>query len=263
MPISLISYNVLADSYIKPSFYPKVERSLLLPEFRIPFLLRRIHETLADVMCLQEVEPSVFSFLKTSLEPLGYFSCFCQKKNKPDGCATFVSRHLMTTAIDSLFFQDGNGIEPDSGHLAQILHVEGASGKIGIANTHFKWDPPNQSKTEKYGLRQASQLLSHLSSLEPERTAWVVCGDFNAEPYGDIAMLFNDYGFIDAYRNQNAMCTCASNQKARRIDFIVHSKTLCSQPLAIAPIDDSTSLPSEIEPSDHLSIGALINLRRE
>jgi endonuclease/exonuclease/phosphatase family metal-dependent hydrolase len=155
-----------------------------------------------------------------------------------------------------LYFHDGRACENDSGHVALLLIVHGPHGRIGIANTHLKWDPPETPQAEQYGYRQASELLACLGAIGSPDTPWVICGDFNVEPDSDVVALFNSRGFVDAYGDHEDMFTCAPNRKAKRIDYVFHAGSLASRPLNLRVIADNSSLPSEEEPSDHLAIGA-------
>ncbi len=60
MPFKVASYNILADSYINPAWYPGTDAELLDPAHRHPALVERIARMAADVICLQEVESDVF-----------------------------------------------------------------------------------------------------------------------------------------------------------------------------------------------------------
>jgi mRNA deadenylase 3'-5' endonuclease subunit Ccr4 len=256
MPLTVISYNILADSYIRPSHYPGVPAPVLAAEHRLPLLVRRMREHAADVMCLQEVEPHAFDLIKTELASLGYASHFAQKRSKPEGCATLVRQEAPTIGMHTLYFRDNRGNEKESGHVALLLIVRGPYGKIGIANTHFKWDPPGTPLAEQRGLRQASELLAYLGSVESPDTPWIVCGDFNVVSDSSLVTLFKNTGFVDAYREREKMYTCAPNGQAKRIDYIFHSGSLSSRPMDLPAITDNTSLPSAREPSDHVAIGA-------
>jgi mRNA deadenylase 3'-5' endonuclease subunit Ccr4 len=255
MPLSIISYNILADSYIKPSFYPDIPARVLAPESRLPLLLRRIREHAADVMCLQEVEPRAFACIEAELGALGYAAHYAQKRAKPDGCATFVRQEIPVLDEQALYFQDGQAGESDSGHVALLLNVRGPGGRLGIANTHIKWDPPGKARAEQWGYRQASELLARMASTASPATPWVVCGDFNAVSDSDVIALFKAAGFVDAYRDHAQMFTCAPNRKAKRIDYVLHADSLISRPMALPAITDATLLPSAGEPSDHIAIG--------
>ena len=56
MTIRFVSYNVLADSYINPEWYPAESKPWLEPVSRHPALAEAIMAMDADVLALQEVE---------------------------------------------------------------------------------------------------------------------------------------------------------------------------------------------------------------
>jgi len=86
MSFAVASYNVLADSYVKPKWYPGVPAALLVPGARTPALARHIEALGADIVCLQEVEPAVFTAVRKHLEPLGYEGHYARKAaGRPDG----------------------------------------------------------------------------------------------------------------------------------------------------------------------------------
>jgi mRNA deadenylase 3'-5' endonuclease subunit Ccr4 len=91
MSFSVASYNVLADAYIYPEWYPATPPSVLDPSWRQSALVRHLAELSADVLCLQEVEAERFAVFDAHLRPLGYSGHYARKGgSKPDGCATFV-----------------------------------------------------------------------------------------------------------------------------------------------------------------------------
>ena len=53
--LRLSTYNVLADAYVRPSFYPATPSQVLVPGQRLPSLLERLHHLDSEVLCLQEV----------------------------------------------------------------------------------------------------------------------------------------------------------------------------------------------------------------
>jgi mRNA deadenylase 3'-5' endonuclease subunit Ccr4 len=85
MVFSIVSWNVLANAYVRPQYFPHTPRSVLDWSQRQP--------ALADLICLQEVEPGLHERLLTRLGPIGYAGHFFRKgRAKPDGCSTFFRR---------------------------------------------------------------------------------------------------------------------------------------------------------------------------
>jgi mRNA deadenylase 3'-5' endonuclease subunit Ccr4 len=258
MPLLVASYNVLADSYINPAWYPGVAPALLARGARTPAIVRRIAELDSDVVCLQEVEPGVAAALSSWLEPLGYFGHYAPKGGvKPDGCATFVrTRSAAVRTVQTLAYRDGGGRRPASGHIALVLVLEWEALALAVANTHLKWDPPGTPPADRWGLRQITQLLEAREDLAPGCAAWIICGDFNAGPDSDVLRVLEEAGFASDYRDREHRATCVANGKAKMIDFLCYSGPLTAQPIDLAAIDDRTALPSEHEPSDHLPVMA-------
>jgi len=225
----VVSWNILADDYVKPGFYPTVRDVHLDPAWRRGRVIERIRTINADVFCLQECTPDVFAAIARP----GYYA---KKGNlKPDGVATFVRGPV--SAVETLRFCD------DTGHVALLVRA----GATGVANVHVKWGGPAAA--------QARELLDALRRFPCD--GWIVCGDFNAESESDALAAFRERGFVDAYANAPAP-TCNSNRRTKRIDFILHSPALRSTPAPLPAIADDTPLPSETEPSDHLAISAEI-----
>jgi mRNA deadenylase 3'-5' endonuclease subunit Ccr4 len=256
MPLLVVSYNVLADSYINPAWYPGVPPALLARGARTPAIVRRIADLDGDVVCLQEVEADVAAALDNRLGALGYVGHFAPKGGgKPDGCATFVrSRAAAVRAARTLAYGDGRGRRPDSGHIALVLLLEWEGRPLAVANTHLKWDPPGTPAADRWGLRQVSQLLAERAALAPGCAAWILCGDFNAGPESDVLGTLEKAGFASAYWGREHEGTCVANGRAKMIDFLCHTPCLTARPLELPRIDDRTALPSELEPSDHLPI---------
>jgi len=234
--VIVVSYNILADSYIKPAFYPNAKAEHLEPTWRRSALIERIASLDADVICLQEVEEAVFGQVQSRLT--GFEAHYAKKsQGKPDGCATFVRGG--TVARRTLAYSDG------SGHVALIVAVDLAGVRVGISNTHFKWGPPGTS----VGADQAIELLAALDA-----DGWIACGDFNAGPESALVAEFHRRGFADSHAALGGH-TCNSNGVPKRIDFLMH-RGLKAVPSPLAFLEGATPLPSAAEPSDHLAIRA-------
>ena len=138
---SIATYNVLATSYIRPEFYPDTPMELLVERHRIPALVRYIIDLQADLYCLQEVEHDTFHAIDAALGPMGYGKRLAEKGgSRPDGCATFFRHRFDLVDAVRLEYEEGLG-QSSSGHVAQIIVLECGARRIGVANTHLKWDP--------------------------------------------------------------------------------------------------------------------------
>src|SRR5262245_9548555 len=137
----IASYNVLADSYVRPRWYPNVDPEVLRWDRRKFALVERVARLDADVVCLQEVEADAYSLLELSLGAKGYKGVYARKgRDKPDGCAMFFRKGgLSFVSSETIYYRDGGRGAPDSGHLALIISFECESGIIRVATTHLRW----------------------------------------------------------------------------------------------------------------------------
>jgi mRNA deadenylase 3'-5' endonuclease subunit Ccr4 len=258
MSFTVASYNILADSYINPAWYPGVSESMLDPHLRRPALYRHIAELDADFVCLQEVEADVFGELTEYLGPLGYRGENAPKgQRKPDGCAAFYKPAVFTLrSAQRVPYNDGTSAQLASGHVALFLLLERLGRSVGIATTHLKWEAANTPPEQRWGYRQMGMLLEERSRVAPDCATWILCGDFNATIDSPTLRRATQAGFLDAYRTCGFMDTCNSNQSAKRIDFLLHTPDLTAAPMPLPSITDTTPLPSKVAPSDHLPIVA-------
>ena len=236
----LVSYNVLADAYIRREWYPHTSDDVLEPGARTAALIDRIIGFDADVIALQEVEAPVLSAIGAALA--GYRGRFLQKgAGRPDGCATFIRTPL--DRFIELRYSDGTG------HVALIAAIELDGRPLAIANTHVRWSPPETPPAEHHGVRQLGELVARRGPLP-----WVICGDLNAGPDSAAIKSVLAAGFRDAYADRPDAYTCNSNGVVKRIDFILATPELATTALPPPPITAETPLPSTAEPSDHLPI---------
>lgn len=258
MSFTVASYNILADSYMNPAWYPGIDAVLLDPAHRHPALVERIVRLAADIICLQEVESDVFWLIDERLTAAGYEGKYVSKGGrKPDGCASFLKVDTVALcAVHTIYYADGSGTQPASGTIALITVVEHEGRQVGIATTHLKWDPPGTPPAKQVGLRQVRELLDARAGLAPGCSSWIICGDLNVTPDSAVVQLLQTAGFCDAYAAHPRAFTCNANRNARRIDFLFHSGDLVAEPAVLPTIDNDTPLPSAEQPSDHLAISA-------
>jgi mRNA deadenylase 3'-5' endonuclease subunit Ccr4 len=258
MNLRIASYNILADAYVKPEWFPHTPAALLRPGARHDGLARRIVGLDADIVCLQEVEPASFAALQQSLERHGYVGVMAQKQqNRPDGCAVF---HRLGGYLGhrAHHFQDRLEDGRISGHLALVVDFDVGGARLRVACTHLRWDRPDRPVEQHQGMQQATELIHELLRKDPE-SLWVVCGDFNARPGEPLVRAFEAEGLRDACAGRHQP-TCNANGDPKAIDFLLHSSALHAQPDPLPPLEADTPMPSEQEPSDHLPIAARLRL---
>jgi mRNA deadenylase 3'-5' endonuclease subunit Ccr4 len=245
-----MSWNVLADAYIQPRFYPGIDPALLVPAARTRLIIDYLDTSDADVACLQEIEPA----LAAALEHAGEWRVrFMQKRGKPDGLAVLVRRGVVVEGIRGLEFADGAPDRANSGHIALIASLRLGEARCRVATTHVKWDPPETPAADRWAVREVHELLEAIGDVAD----CIACGDFNFEP-GDLpyAALIAA-GFRDPCTRAP---TANPNGRAKRIDHLLCGRAVRATATPILPIDNLTPLPSRAMPSDHIPIGAVIEV---
>ena len=255
MAFTVATYNVLATSYIKPEWYPSTPHEVLDPQHRIPAVAEHLVRLHADIFCLQEVEEPMFAFLLRRLSPLGYVGEFTKKGlGRPDGCATFLqTSSFQVTRAASLLYHDGDRDRSVSGHIAQVLALQAGEHRLGLCNTHLKWDPPGTPQDKQFGYRQITQLLNERTRVTPPCSGWLICGDLNTPPEGSVIEALRKAGFRYSHASSPGP-TCNSNRRAKMIDYLFHDAALRARPLPLSEVTDHTPLPGREHPSDHIAV---------
>jgi endonuclease/exonuclease/phosphatase family metal-dependent hydrolase len=250
----LLSWNVLADAYIRPKFYPRTPAALLAPGARTAAIVEYLTASDADVACLQEVEPAIIEALERAG---GWAVRTAMKRDKPDGCAILTRRGagaaVMLDALRMIEYSDGAPDRADSGHVAMIASLRAGAAAFTLATTHLRWDPPATPREQRWAVRQAGQLVRELGPLD---TA-IVCGDLNVEPTDEAYALLLDAGLVDPAATA-LVPTANPNGRAKRIDHILVGRAVAARVLPVEPVADATPLPSEVMPSDHVPIGVAV-----
>jgi len=244
--LRVVSWNVLADAYIQPQYFPFSDVRHLDPAWRRSALLDRFVTADADVLCLQEIEPALFEAAKERLTT--HEGRYLAKIGRPDGVAIFVKADRRPSDWREIIYRDGTG------HGALSVRAVVPHGvKIGIATTHLKWQKPEVPAAERLSIGQLSELLD---AFVRDGEAWIVTGDLNADATSVTLKVAFARGFVDPYAATPNAYTSNANAKAKRIDFLLHTEQLRARTTLPPTIDDRTPLPSEREPSDHLAIAA-------
>lgn len=240
----MVSWNVLADVYLRREYYPHTAPEVLERGKRRVAVADRV-ATFSDVevICLQEVDSAVFALCEERL-PESSGRLF-RKRGKGEGCAIFI-RHAVTTdpSWRELVFSDL------SGHIALGVSF----GGLTVVNTHLKWEPEGTPAETHRGRVQLMEILQQW----PSGTR-IVCGDFNAEAGSDVLAYAESQGLKDAYASIPTAYTCNADSRKKRIDFILHTADFKATPTALPRVEDDTPLPSESEPSDHIPVQARLD----
>ncbi|XP_039016012.1 carbon catabolite repressor protein 4 homolog 1-like isoform X2 [Hibiscus syriacus] len=213
---TVLSYNILSDSFASSELYSYCPSWALSWPYRRQNLLREIVGYRADIVCLQEVQNDHFEeFFAPEMDKHGYQALYKRKTNEVyggnihtiDGCATFFRRErfshvkkyevefnkaaqsLTEVAVQSSQKKAAlNRLVKDNVALIVVLEAkfsnQGADnpGKrqlLCVANTHV--NVPPELKDVK--IWQVHTLLKGLEKIAASADIpMLVCGDFNSVP---------------------------------------------------------------------------------
>lgn len=238
--IRVISWNVLAEAYIRREYYPDTPPEVFQRARRRKAVADRVASmSQAEVICLQECDSALFTLLEETLPDAS--GRLFRKRGRGEGCAIFV-RHALTSepSFRELVFSDL------SGHIALAVTFAG----ITVITTHLKWQPEGGTVDEHCGRRQLAEILDAWPT-----GARIVCGDFNAEPASCVLDLARARGLVDAHANSGDAPTYSASGQRKRIDYILHSDDFGAKPSPIPTISEGP-MPNETEPSDHVPLEA-------
>ncbi|WCJ20532.1 CCR4-NOT transcription complex subunit 6-like [Euphorbia peplus] len=96
----LVSYNILAQAYVKSSIFPHSPSPCLKWKSRSKAMLTVLKNLGADFLCLQELD-EYDSFYKQNIETHGYSSIYIQRSGqKRDGCGIFYNNNCADLILE-------------------------------------------------------------------------------------------------------------------------------------------------------------------
>ncbi|XP_062977361.1 2',5'-phosphodiesterase 12 [Elgaria multicarinata webbii] len=209
--IRTVTYNILADIYAQTELsrtvlYPYCAPYSLELDYRQNLLKKELAGYSADIICLQEVDKSVFTdSLGPALDAFGLEGVFKLKEKQHEGLATFYRRDKFSLlsqhdiALNQALLEDPlhkelrdklapyPQVQEKVLQRSSVLQVSilqstnDPSRKICVANTHLYWHP----KGGNIRLVQAAVALSHIRHVMHDMypaTPLIFCGDFNSTP---------------------------------------------------------------------------------
>ncbi|XWS43274.1 hypothetical protein CRYUN_Cryun16bG0089000 [Craigia yunnanensis] len=213
---TVLSYNILSDSYASSELYSYCPSWALSWTYRRQNLLREIVGYRADIVCLQEVQSDHFDeFFVPELDKHGYQALYKRKTNEVycgntytiDGCATFFRRDrfshvkkyevefnkaaqsLTEVAVQTAQKKAAlNRLVKDNVALIVVLEAKfsnqaadnpGKRQLLCVANTHVNV----QQELKDVKIWQVHTLLKGLEKIAASADIpMLVCGDFNSVP---------------------------------------------------------------------------------
>jgi len=244
--ISVVSYNILCQKYIKHSLYPYASKSILKIGYRMQNLMREIEDLKGDILCFQEMESDLG--WRKKLKSVGYEGILQTRNgNKKEGCAIFWKENKLRLAgYNSVFFNklaekfsDSKYKRDNIGLIVRLipdLCDHPVSGKertqpICIANTHLFWNP----QFPEVKLEQMKMFLEEIELFNKdfEDVPLILTGDFNSLPNSNVYQLL--------------VCNTSSKEEMTELQ----NANLCKEHQ-----DISSSVPSLLETVDTVSSGS-------
>ncbi|XP_057965178.1 carbon catabolite repressor protein 4 homolog 4 isoform X2 [Malania oleifera] len=125
----LVSYNILAQVYVKSSLFPHSPSPCLKWKSRSKAILTVLKSFGADFLCLQELD-EYDSFYKGNMESRGYSSIYIQRSGqKRDGCGIFYKHDSAELVLEeTIEYNDLVNLVQDSSISCDAKHIDMLSG---------------------------------------------------------------------------------------------------------------------------------------
>ncbi|MEM9073487.1 MAG: endonuclease/exonuclease/phosphatase family protein [Myxococcota bacterium] len=236
----VVTWNVLADAYVKTDRYPDSPREALDPGHRRPLILSRLAEIDADLIALQEVEPSLHQDLAAQMS--GHAAFYAQRQGRPEGSSLFVRRSRFDVReTRTLHYATGD-------QLALLADL----GSLTFVSTHLAWEPRN---TPRDAHRGRAQLLELIDGAFLRRSPAILGGDLNALSESVVIQAAEERGYVLSARSQRPWDTANINGRCRKLDYLLIPRdAFLPSPGTLPKLSRATPLPSMTEPSDHLPL---------
>ncbi|XP_021903085.1 carbon catabolite repressor protein 4 homolog 4 isoform X1 [Carica papaya] len=133
----LVSYNILAQVYVKSSLFPHSPPGCLRWKARSQAILTVLDSLDAEFLCLQEVD-EYDTFYKVNMESLGYSSIYIQRSGqKRDGCGIFFKADCAELLIEERIEYN------DLVDLIQDISISSGDKQNTVVVSEIKDDPKN------------------------------------------------------------------------------------------------------------------------
>lgn len=201
-PLKVLSYNILAQTLLErhTELYTGSNEIYLNWEFRKQLIYRELRDSLADVICLQEVEENILPDLARYLNIYGYKYLYKRRtSSNVDGCAMFYLEHkLSLCSYTNLEFFKPNVQQLDRHNIAIVatFSINNTDQKVVLATTHILFN----QKRHDIKLMQTQMLLSEIDRqafiYENNYHPIIITGDFNLNDSSPVYKFITE-GYLD------------------------------------------------------------------
>ncbi|XVE99999.1 hypothetical protein REPUB_Repub03eG0248600 [Reevesia pubescens] len=275
----LVSYNILAQVYVKSSLFPHSPSPCLRWKARSQAILTLLKHLGPHFFCLQEVD-EFDSFYKKNMEALGYSSIYVQRSGqKRDGCAIFYNNCAELLITETIEYNDlvdlvqgetslsadkqnetqtnENNVKssPENRGDPNDPHVRLKRDCVGImaafklkdpfhhvvilANTHIYWDP----EWADVKLAQAKYLLQRLAQFKTLVYQYLISGN-SASSSSSIRCLEElplPLCSVHASTRGEPPFTNCTPDFTNTLDYIFFSPSDCLKPVSILELPELDS----------------------
>lgn len=283
----LLSYNILAPYCVRPDRFPFSPPKYLNADQRIALIEEQIIEFPVSIVCLQEVEGSVY---KEKLEPFmherGFHCTYCQKgraeklneafREMVHGQATFVrNSHLTVIKTECIQYRNMQQAQllpsfaelkkhDETAIISIVQHKSAPNLFIAIVNIHLYWEQTGNDDVRTSQLYLALEAAKNIVKQHSSNYDIIIAGDFNSESQTTPHRWLVQNGFFDVYDSfgLSPRFTIYGASFHKTIDFI-YSTVNKIRPISILQsyneeeiLQRYVAFPHDYFPSDHLPIVA-------
>ncbi|CAH1430896.1 unnamed protein product [Lactuca virosa] len=204
----VVSYNILAQVYVKSSVFPHSPSPCLKWKARSPIILDLLKHLDTDILCLQELD-EYDTFYKEKIEQNDYSSIYIKRSGrKSDGCGIFYKHNKLELVIEETI---------DYNELANLLldeasRVEQKEKDLDSKEKGDPNDPYVRLKRDCVGIMAAfkfKKTLStlyhcgkHTSLLGSRMGRLIITGDFNSIPGDKVYQYLVSSGSVECLEDK-------------------------------------------------------------
>ncbi|XP_020523811.1 carbon catabolite repressor protein 4 homolog 4 isoform X3 [Amborella trichopoda] len=274
----LVSYNILAQVYVKSAMFPHSPGPSLKWKARSNAILTVLKSFEADFLCIQELD-EYDTFYKGNMEALGYSSIYVKRsEKKKDGCGIFyMNERVQFLLKEEIHYND---LVPSIDDKVTLFEEKSNLSSF----TKEKAILPNAGDPEwpEVKIAQAKYLLSRVKKFRDDVSKKYDCappviisGDFNSLPGSEVytcmlsGMTSTSEGesqlplnSLHAFLGGEPALTTCSPDFTGTLDYIFFSDSDSLKPISYIELSGPASsamsggFPNYHHPSDHLPIGA-------
>ena len=138
--VSLVTWNLLAPEFAKPSKYPWAKENLDW-DVREPRIVKELAHINADIICLQEVQVDLWEGLSSQLKELGYKGVLQNMEgDHPVANAILVRKGLKIVRTESR----------SRALIAVIVNEEESSSPVYLANVHLEAGLSDEAEATRF-----------------------------------------------------------------------------------------------------------------